>query len=257
MHRHPVYLNPQTHPHLHHHHGQQIQYVPQQQVPQHAMHQHMHHHHAHHNTHHRMPPRQMPPQQIPPQQLHHRPRYMTHIVPEQIPQEMQQENGEEYEDEFDQQRVQSGHTRLDRRDEELNNIQKYGTLDVVRSQQNQYHKYNLSDMRNAELLKSKKKNNIYTPQLNRPNELLDNQPRTNNMKQKNNRHQAPQSSSSDPNYAPYSQNIMLSRDTINNRMQNDFDKMLPNMRSINYEKLNSNNRQQRGSQFASVQDNLL
>jgi hypothetical protein len=147
-------------------------------------------------------------------------------------------------------KVQSGHTRLDKRDEEMQNIQMYGDPEMTNYSSYQYNKYNLSNMRNAELLKSKEHNNIYTPKINRPDELL-NDLKNNKYTNGRKKMRIPDGANLDDTYAPFSV-----KNSDDQNIKKSFGEMIPNLRSINFEKIQTQKNNRRGN-FASVQDNIL
>jgi hypothetical protein len=146
--------------------------------------------------------------------------------------------------------VQSGHTRLDKRDEEMQSFQMHGDPEINNFNPNQYHKYNLSDMRNAELLKSKEHSNIYTPKLNRPEELL-NDLRNNKYMNERKKVKIPDGANLDDSYAPFT-----TKNKEDKNITKNFNEMIPNLKSINFEKV-QNQKNNRREKFASVQDNIL
>lgn len=194
------------------------------------------HHHTHNNLH---------------QYQHQQHYYQEPQMPRQYIQHQNNkiirrpESEQEYYVTQSKQKYESGHTRLDRKmDRDL-----YGDDEIINSQENQYSKYNLTDMRNAELLKSKEQNNIFVPKLNkRPHELLNDVYR--NTRKKSN---IPEERDYDLSYAPLSE-----YGNNDNEIKKNFNEMIPNLRSINYEKISQNKRNnQKGTKFSSVQDNLL
>ena len=192
-------------------------------------------HHSHHNPHHNSHHHYYPEYQMPRQYIQHQ---NNKII-------RRPESEQEYNVRQPLQNYESGHTRLDRKmDREL-----YGNDEIINSQENQYSKYNLTNMRNAELLKSKEQNNIFVPKLNkRPHELLNDVYR--NTRKKN---RIPEERDYDLSYAPLSE-----YGNNDNEIKKNFNEMIPNLKSINYEKISQNKKNnQKGTKFASVQDNLL